>query len=118
MVVKIASFFALLFAYCSTAAAQDIGGRYQSDGIDPKGMHFTLNAEIEVLPQNTCRIKWSDGSAGICILKDKILAVSYLIHGKLGLFLYEVSSDGNIEGDFIDDFHGGGIGKEKLIPVR
>jgi hypothetical protein len=77
-----------------------------------------------MLPEKACRIKWSDGYAGICMLKDKTLSVAYLVHGKAGLGVYEVSNDGSIEGPFIDDFHGGGIGKggkigkEKLTPIR
>jgi hypothetical protein len=120
-VFVLAAFIALL---CPVVAAQDIGGRYKSEGTDPAGGHFSLTAEIEMLPENTCRIKWSDGSSGICFLTGTTFSIAYIIHGAVGLGVYEVSSDGTIEGPFIDDFHGGGIGTggkigtEKLTPIR
>lgn len=114
----------LLAAGFSPAAAQDIGGRYSSEGIDPAGGKFSLTAEITMVYDNACRLRWSDGTDAICMLNGNSLSVAYLIHGKLGLGVYELSSDGSLDGPIIDDFHGGGtgkggkIGREKLTPVR
>jgi hypothetical protein len=93
------------------ASAQDISGRYKAEGIDPEGTRFSETAVIEMMPDGTCRIKWSGGIEGICIFKESTLSVGYIVHGKAGLGVYKVAMDGSIEGTFIDNFHGGGIGK-------
>ncbi|WP_271892518.1 hypothetical protein [Candidatus Phyllobacterium onerii] len=122
--IRIAAFAAFVAAGSSVAAAEGIGGQYRSEGIDPADSHFSVTVEIEILAENTCRIKWSDGSKGICMLKGTTLSTAGIVHGTAQLGVYEVSSDGSIEGSFIDDYHGGGIGKggkigkEKMTPIR
>lgn len=124
MTTRTGAFAAFVVAGCSVASAQDIGGSYKSEGTDPTGSHFSVTVQIEMLPQNACHIKWSDGSAGICMLKGTTFFMASIVHGTPQLGVYEVSSDGSIVGTFIDDFHGGGIGKggkigtEKMTPIR
>lgn len=118
MTIRIITFAAFIYAGCTVAAAQDIAGSYRTEGTSTTGASYTENADIEMTGETTCRIKFSSGFSGICMLMGKTLTVSYLVHGKAGLGIYEVFDDGSIEGIFIDDFHGGGIGKEKLIPLR
>jgi lipid-binding SYLF domain-containing protein len=113
-----------LVVSAQVVSAQDISGRYKAEGTDPEGTHFSETAVIEMMPDNTCRIKWSGGIEGICIFKDNTLSVGYIVHGKAGLGVYKVTENGDIEGTFIDNFHGGGIGKggkigtEKMTPIH
>jgi hypothetical protein len=124
MQTAIAAAMAVVAASVSPAAAQDISGRYRSEGTDPTGITFALTAEIEMLKENACRMTWSDGTGGICLLVGDDLSVAYLVHGAIGLGVYHRAGDGTLEGAFIDDYHGGGIakggkvGKEKLTPIR
>ena len=103
---------------CTAAAAGDVSGHYRMEGTDTTGITYAGTADIIMTSETTCRIAFSDGSEGICILKGTTVAVAYLVHGKVGLTLYEISGDGTLEGPFIDDYHGGGIGKETLKPAR
>lgn len=105
------AFAFFILAGSVVASAQDISGRYKAEGTDPEGTRFSETAVIEMMPDGTCHIKWSGGIEGICIFKDNTLSVGYIVHGKAGLGVYKVAADGSIEGTFIDNFHGGGIGK-------
>lgn len=112
-----------LAAGTTLAQAQEIGGRYQSQGTDPAGALFSGTVEIIMVSENTCTIRWNDGSEGICMLNGTALSAAYLVHGKLGLASYQLSPDGSLEGSFIDNLHGGGlgngggVGSEKLVPA-
>jgi hypothetical protein len=103
---------------CTASAAENLGGRYRMEGVTQAGSSYSGTAEIVMMSTNTCRIKFSDGSAGICMFEGVTISVAYLVHGKLGLSIYEICSDGSLQGRFIDDYHGEGIGKEKLTPIR
>jgi hypothetical protein len=39
------------------------------------------------------------------------------VYGKLGLAVYDANGDGSLGSVFIDNYHGGGMGKEKLTPI-
>ena len=118
MGMKAAAPAALIAVACSTAAAQDIGGRYQAEGTLPGGKSYSETAEIKMMPDKTCRISWSGGVPGICMLDGTRFMVGYIVHGVAALGVYEVAPDGSIEGVFIDKYHGQGFGKEKLTPIR
>ena len=118
MASRIVGFAALIAAWCTTAAAQDVGGHYRMAGTDTKGVAYAGSADIEMTADNTCRITFSDGFSGICMVKGTTLTAAYMVHGKVGLVIYEISGDGSLQGTFIDDYHGGGIGKEALTPNR
>ena len=107
MTKRLIAFALFIFAGSIVPSAQDISGRYKAEGTDPEGTRFSETAVKEMMPDGTCRVKWSGGIEGICIFKESILSVGYTVHGKAGLGVYKVASDGT----FIDNFHGGGIGK-------
>jgi hypothetical protein len=68
--------------------------------------------------ENTCHIKWSDGTTGICMLDGTMFSYAGIVRQVPQLGFYDVSADGIIEGVFIDDYHGPGFGREKMIPDR
>jgi hypothetical protein len=118
IVIRTVLFAALIAAGSTAAAATDISGHYRMEGVSPTGSAYSGKADIVMSFENTCRINYSDGSAGICMMNRNNVTAAYLVHGKLGLVIYEIRSDGTLEGILIDDFHGGRFGKEKLIPIR
>src|SRR5262245_11434130 len=118
MAMRAAIVLAFIVAGCIDAAA-GIAGKYRSECTLPTGAPCSLGtAEIEMTSENSCLIKWSTGEVGVCMLKGKTFSAGYIVHGKAALGVYDLCPDGSIEGVFIDDFHGRGIGKEKLIPIR
>jgi len=52
------------------------------------------------------------------MLDGGVFSYAAVVHQVPQLGLYKVSADGTIEGVFIDDYHGAGFGKEKMIPAR
>jgi hypothetical protein len=118
MVIRTVLFAALMAAGCTGAAATDISGHYRMEGVSTTGSAYSGTADIVMSFENTCRITYSDGPAGICMLNEKTVTGAYIVHGKAGLVIYEIQSDGSLEGIFIDDFHGGRFGKEKLTPMH
>jgi hypothetical protein len=54
------------------------------------------------------------------MLDGTTLYVASVVHGKPQLGIYEIASDGSMEGVFTDNFHGkgGNIHREKLTPVE
>ena len=109
---------AAFLAAAVNLATAEISGHYRMDGVDTKGVTYAGTADISMSSESNCRIMYSDGFEGICMAKGTTFAVSYIVHGKLGLALYEIGSDGTLQGAFIDDFHGGSVGRETLIPAR
>jgi hypothetical protein len=118
MAIRIAALAAFIAAGYTAAAAQDIGGRYRTECTLQTGSSCSGTAEIVMTSENTCSIKWDDGTAGLCMLRGTTLSLGYIVHGVAGLGVYEVSADGSLEGVFIDNYHGKGFGKEKLVPIR
>ena len=118
MVIRIVAPIAIVLALSSAALAYDIGGRYKSQGTFANGAGFSVMVEIAMKPDNTCRIKWSDGVSGVCMLKGTQLFTARIVMGSPQLGVYEVAADGSIEGVFIDDVNGKGISKEKWVPIH
>ena len=118
MATRIAAFAAIIAALCTPAAAKDIGGHYRMEGTDTTGIAYAGTADIAMTAENICRITFSDGFSGICMVKGATVMLAYIVHGKAGLAVYEISGDGSLQGVFIDDYHGGGIGKETLTPIH
>jgi|GEM_PF-3954768 len=119
MTIRTTAFAALIATSSIDAAAGDIAGRYRAECTLPGGSPCSpATAEIEMTSERTCRIKWSSGEGGVCILDGTKFSAAYIIHGKSGLGVYDITPDGSIEGVFIDDVHGIGFGKEKLTPIR
>jgi hypothetical protein len=119
MTIKIAAFAAFLAAGWTIAAAQDIGGRYQVQGTNANGSTYSGTAEITVTSKNTCRITWDTGStsSGICMRNGIAFSAGYVMGDSVGLVIYEIFSDGSMEGLWtVADREG--VGTEKLIPIR
>jgi len=119
MIIRVAGLAAVMAAGCTPVAAGDIAGHYRMEGVSTTGSAYSGTADITMSFENTCRIRYSDGFEGICMLSgDRTVTAAYIVHGKAGLAIYEAQSDGSLVGTFIDDFHGGKFGKEKLTPLR
>jgi hypothetical protein len=119
--MKTASYVAILLAaLASSAAAQNIGGRYTVAGKNFNGTNYSGTAEIVSTSNNTCRITWVTGSTtsrGICMRNGNSFAAGYNMAGAVGLVIYEVKPDGSLEGLWtIADQPG--MGTEKLMPVK
>jgi hypothetical protein len=117
MVIRIGALTVIFFTLDAIALAHDIGGRYRSQGTFANGNNFSVTVEIMMKSDDTCSIKWSDGVAGICMLKGTKLMTAGVVAGGPQLGFYEVATDGSIEGLFIDDYNGDGFSKEKMIPI-
>ena len=118
MMLRIVLLIASAAGFCCNATAAEVGGHYRMDGVDTKGATYSGSADISMSSESDCRVKYSDGFEGICLLNGTTLVVAYDVHHKLGLAVYAIGSDGVLDGRFIDDYHGGGVGREKLTPVR
>jgi hypothetical protein len=104
----------------TSASAQNIGGRYQVIGTNFNGSPYSGTADVAATSNNTCRISWVTGSTtsrGICMRKANTFAASYVLNGKAGLVIYEIKSDGSLDGLWtLADQNG--IGTERLVPMR
>ena len=118
MIIRLAAPIVVISAFHTVALAHDIGGRYKSHGTFANGADFSVTVEIVMNPDNTCRITWSDGVSGVCMLKGTHFLTAGIVMGSPQLGVYEVAADGSIEGVFIDDINGKGISKEKWIPIH
>jgi hypothetical protein len=119
VIVRIIVFAAFMAAGGIGAAAQNISGHYRVEGTNSLYGEYSGTADIEIIAMSAgdiCRVEYSDGDAGICMLKDTTLAVAYPVRGRIGIIVYEISRDGSMQGLFVED--GGISGKEKMIPVR
>ena len=100
------------------ASAAEIGGRYRVAGTNFDGSKYRGVAEIVVTTRNTCRITWDTGSTaeGICMRNTDAFAAAYAMGGAVGLVIYEVHSDGTLDGLWtIADQEG--VGTEVLTPL-
>ena len=107
IIAKFTALAAFASAWFGAAQAGEISGHYKMDGTDTKGVAYSGSADITMPSESTCRIAFSDGFEGICMLKGTSLVAAYIVHGKLGLVVYEIASDGSLNGTFVDDYHGG-----------
>ena len=108
-------------ALSSTAATgQSIGGRYNAEGTNRDGSSYSGTATITRSSNTTCRIEWKTGgssSSGFCMLSNGSLAAAYKLGNSVGLVLYELKSDGSLNGVWtIADQSGAGT--EVLTPLR
>ena len=124
MIVRVMFLAVLLVAASTDAMARDIGGKYKVEGTAAHGGRYTGTVEITMVNDFACRIVWSDGFKGICMLDGDSLSVAFDMHGRLGIGSYRILADGAIEGSYFDDYQKGGltkdsgVGKEKLTPLR
>jgi hypothetical protein len=104
---------------CGVASAQSIGGHYRVEGKNPNGSTYSGTADITRTSENTCRIVWNVGSSsrGICMRNRNAFTAAYSLGPKLGLVIYQISSDGSMQGLWtIADQTG--VGTEALIPIH
>ena len=109
MIIRIVALAAAISALHTAAVAHDVGGRYKSQGRFADGQNFAVTVEIVMKSDGTCRINWSDGVAGICVLKGTKLLTAGIVGGGPQLGVYEVATDGTLEGSFIDHYNGEGF---------
>ena len=108
--------------FAAPAAAQNIAGLYQVSGKNFDGAPYSGSAEITATGNNTCQIVWRIGkpgglSRGICMRNGNSFSASYVLDGKAGLVIYELKSDGSLDGLWtIADQNG--YGTEHLAPIR
>lgn len=111
---------AIAACLATAATAQNVSGRYQVIGTNFNGSPYSGTADVAATSNNTCRISWVTGSTtsrGICMRKANIFAASYVLNGKAGLVIYEIKSDGSLDGLWtIADQDG--VGTERLVPMR
>ena len=109
----------LVAAWCGSASAQMIGGKYTVRGTNVDGSPYGGTAEITPSSNSTCRMVWQTGlvSRGICMIAKGTLAASYRLGNSYGLVIYELQPDGSLKGSWtIADQPGAGT--EVLTPAR
>jgi hypothetical protein len=109
----------LAVAFSATASAQSVGGKYQVSGTNFDGSSYGGTAVITRSSNSTCRIHWDTGSTsdGFCMLANNSLAAAYKMGDSMGLVLYEMKSDGTLDGVWtIADKSGAGT--ETLTPAK
>jgi hypothetical protein len=120
--MRILLFLVLAIAASSgaTAFAQSVGGRYEVQGTNFDGSPYGGTATISRSSDTTCRIEWNTGgsfSSGFCMLWNGSLAAAYKLGNVVGLVLYELRSDGSLNGVWtIADKSGAGT--EILTPLK
>ena len=93
---------ALVFAALSSPVfAQQIGGNYAVQGTNLDGSTYSGTATITLTSDYTCEIVWVTGgstSQGICMKNQNAFAAGYTLGSDVGLVVYEIKSDGSMEG--------------------
>lgn len=80
--------------------AADVGGAYSVYGTNFDGSHYRGTATIKG-SSSSCTIEWQTGSttsSGICILSGTVFAAAYQLGKDVGLAVYDVHSDGALDG--------------------
>lgn len=84
------------------AQAQTVSaGTYNVEGTNLDGSAYSGTATIELTSETTCSIEWQTGStasSGICMLYGDAFAAGYVLDDSVGLIVYQVKSDGSLEG--------------------
>lgn len=106
-------------ALVAPAHAQTVNaGTYDVEGTNLDGSSYGGTATITLTSETTCAIEWNTGSTtsnGICMLYDNAFAAAYVLGDAVGLIVYEVKSDGSLEGAWTISGKDGS-GKEILTP--
>src|SRR3569623_746469 len=83
------------------ALAAEVGGHYIVEGTNFDGSQYTGTADITVTSNSTCNIEWTTGgnsSSGYCMLISNAFAAAYVLGQSVGLVVYEVKSNGQLDG--------------------
>ena len=101
----------------AAASAQDIGGIYLVEGTNLDGSAYEGTAEIMLTSETTCEIVWDTGSVsnGICSRNGNAFAAAYVLEDVVGLVIYQVQSDGTLDGLWTIAGQEG-VGTETLTP--
>jgi hypothetical protein len=113
----IAAFAFSLLAATGTALA-DNSHRYRVKGTNPDGSAYSGEAEITIISDTTCAIKWITGSTestGICMRNGDAVAAGYVLGDAVGLVIYKLRNDGSLEGTWTIAGKNG-TGTEELTP--
>jgi hypothetical protein len=101
-------------AHAQTVSA----GAYNVEGTNLDGSAYNGTATIELTSETTCSIEWHTGSTtsnGICMLYGDAFAAGYVLGDAVGLVVYQVKSDGSLEGAWTISGKDGS-GTENLTP--
>ena len=112
--------FALVMALATTASAQSVGGTYRVTGTNFDGSSYRGTATVSFISNDNCRIQWVTGSItsnGTCMRQGSTFAVGYVLRGVVGLVVYDIKSDGSIDGIWTMSDRPG-HGTEMLTPTR
>ena len=74
---------------------------YNVEGTNLDGSPYDGTAEIQLLSETTCQIRWVTGSSesvGICMRYGPAFAASYVSGEVVGLVIYQVMDDGTLDG--------------------
>ena len=116
---KILACALLSLGLLAPAQAQTVNaGTYDVEGTNLDGSSYSGTATISLTSETTCSIEWSTGSTtstGICMLYDNAFAAAYVLGDAVGLIVYEVKSDGSLEGAWTISGKNGS-GTEVLTP--
>jgi hypothetical protein len=88
-------------ALAMPAAAQGLGGNYAVEGTNFDGSAYSGTATITLTSTTTCVIEWTvqgDTSRGICMRNENAFAAAYVLQGTTGLVVYEIKSNGVLDG--------------------
>jgi hypothetical protein len=101
------------------AAAAQSPGPYTVQGRNPDGSGYTGTLDLAAGPNGTALVTWRVAGTtvrGIGLLVGQTLSVAYPAgNGAVGLAVYEVRPDGQLEGPWTAD---GSVGRELLTPRR
>ena len=100
--------------------AQDVGGHYIVQGPNFDDSPYGGEAEITRTSSTTCEIVWitqSTSSSGICMRNGPAFAAGYVLGDSIGLVVYQVMSDGSLNGLWTIAGQEGS-GTELLVPVQ
>ena len=109
----------LCLGLIAPAHAQTVkAGTYDVVGTNLDGSSYGGTATITLTSETTCVIEWSTGtttSNGICMLYDDAFAAAYVMGDAVGLTVYELKSDGSLQGAWTISGKDGS-GNETLTP--
>lgn len=118
--VAAAAAVVVAMASIADAEAQAVGGRYLVSGTNFDGSPYSGSAIITPSSNARCRIEWQTGgtsSSGFCMMRGQSLAAAYRLGNSVGLVLYELQSDGSLNGVWtLADKPGSGT--ERLTPAQ
>ena len=115
--IMLASATVLILALAAPAQAQRVGA-YAVEGVSPSGERYSGSAQLETTGPDTWRVTWrlaGEVTTGSAQLAQNMLSDGYVYQRQAGVAVYQVRSDGVLEGFWT---HGsdGGVGTERLLP--